>query len=99
MLAPDTYDHGQLHHGYRWRGAGIGKRLKARLIGGTVYDILSEDDRTYPYHFHHGMEEWVLVIDGTPTLRTIAGDWELKVGDVVCFPLGPQGGHQVRGPG
>jgi uncharacterized cupin superfamily protein len=39
------------------------------------------------------------VLDGTPTLRTIAGDWELKVGDLVCFPLGPQGGHQVRGPG
>ena len=99
MLEPDAYDHGQMRHGYRWRGGGIGRQLQSKRIGGTVYDVLSDDDRTYPYHFHHGMEEWLLVIDGTPTLRTIAGDWELRVGDLVCFPTGPQGGHQVRGPG
>jgi uncharacterized cupin superfamily protein len=99
MFDPEAYDHGSMRHGYRWRGAHVGSQLKARLIGGTVYDILSDEERTFPYHFHHGMEEWLLVIDGTPTLRYIGGDWELKVGDLVCFPTGPQGGHQVRGPG
>ena len=53
----------------------------------------------FPYHFHHGMEEWLLVVDGTPTLRTPDGERELRRGDVVCFPPGPDGAHQVRGPG
>ena len=99
MFDPEAWDHGQMRHGYRWRGAHIGKQIRSKLIGGTVYDILSDEDRSFPYHFHHGMEEWLLVLDGTPTLRTLGAEWELKVGDLVCFPTGPQGGHQVRGPG
>ena len=41
----------------------------------------------------------LLVLDGSPTMRFDGGEWEMKPGDLVCLPPGPQGGHQVRGPG
>ena len=84
--------------GYRWRRARVGDQLGATRIGGTVYE-LPDGERTFPYHFHHGMEEWAIVLDGTPTLRGPDGERELRRGDVVCFPIGPEGAHQLAGPG
>ena len=97
-LNPSEWSHGQMREGYRWRAASLSKLVGCERIGGTVYD-LGDGERTFPYHFHHAMEEWLLVLDGTPTLRSQGYERELRAGDVVCFPTGPQGGHQVRGPG
>jgi uncharacterized cupin superfamily protein len=36
------------------------------------------------------------VINGQPTVRLPAGEDVLEPGDVVCFPAGPDGAHQVR---
>jgi uncharacterized cupin superfamily protein len=91
-------DHWSDREGYRWRGARVGKQLEARRIGGSLYD-LGDGERTYPYHLHHGMEEWLIVVGGTPSVRTPEGDRMLRRGDVLCFPAGPDGAHQVRGPG
>ena len=41
------------------------------------------------------MEEWLLVVSGTPTLRAPEGERELARGDVVVFREGPEGAHQV----
>src|SRR5262249_12150556 len=60
---------------------------------------LAEGERTYPYHFHHGVEEWLLVVAGSPTLRTPDGERTLSPGDMVAFAVGPGGAHQVAGPG
>ena len=97
LLAPEL-DHGSERDGYRWRGARVGAALGATRIGAALYE-LPAGERTFPYHFHHGMEEWVLVVAGTPTLRGPDGERELRAGDVVCFLPGPAGGHQLRGPG
>jgi uncharacterized cupin superfamily protein len=35
-------------------------------------------------------------VSGRPTLRAPDGEHELESGDVVCFPEGPEGAHQVR---
>ena len=40
----------------------------------------------YPYHFHLGEEELVIVLAGTPTLRTPDGEREVDQGEVVFFP-------------
>ena len=37
----------------------------------------------------------LFVIEGTPTVRTPAGDEVLEPGDVVCFPRGPEGAHKI----
>ena len=92
------FDHSSERDGYRWRGARIGRALGAEQIGGTVYE-LPAGERTYPFHFHHGIEEWLVVLDGAPALRDPEGERVLRRGDVVCFPIGQEGAHQVRGPG
>jgi uncharacterized cupin superfamily protein len=95
--APEL-DHDSTRDGYRWRGANVARAAGAEDIAGCLY-VLEEGEKTYPYHFHHGMEEWLLVVAGSPRLRSPDGERELRKGDLVCFPVGPEGAHQVTGPG
>lgn len=81
--------------GWRWNWLGVGDRLGGELIGASLYE-LEPGQKTFPYHFHVGMEEWLLVVSGRPTLRTPEGERALEPGDVVAFPRGPDGAHQVR---
>ena len=37
-----------------------------------------------------------MVIAGTPTVRRPDGEHTLEPGDVVCFPVGPDGAHRVH---
>jgi uncharacterized cupin superfamily protein len=97
-LAAAEYDRASEREGYRWRAAGIGRQIGAEKIGSSLYE-LADGERTFPYHLHHGMEEWLIVVSGTPTVRTPEGERELRRGDVLCFPPGAAGAHQVRGPG
>ena len=81
--------------GFSWRRAAVGERIGAEKLGASVY-VLEHGERTFPYHYEYGTEEWLLVIDGRPTLRDPDGEHELRPGDVVCFREGPEGAHQVR---
>jgi uncharacterized cupin superfamily protein len=51
------------------------------------------------YHFHHAIEEWLVVLTGAPVVRMPAGERTLREGDVLCFPPGAAGAHRVTGPG
>jgi len=62
------------------------------LIGASLYE-LEPGNQLWPYHFHVGNEEWIVVVSGTPTLRTPEGERELRAGDVVGFPQGETGAH------
>lgn len=42
-----------------------------------------------------GNEEWLIALEGKLTLRGPDGEEELAPGDVVCFPVGPEGAHQL----
>ena len=97
-LQTDELEEASDRDGYRWRATRVGKRLQSSLIGGTLYE-LDGDELLFPYHFHHGIEEWLYVVAGTPTVRTPGGERALRSGDVICFPAGPAGAHAVRGPG
>ncbi len=83
--------------GYTQRWARIGPKLGASLLGLSVYE-LAEGERVCPYHFEWTDEEWLLVLEGTPTLRAPGGKHALAPGDCVCFPAGPEGAHDVTGP-
>jgi uncharacterized cupin superfamily protein len=97
LLAPDL-DQSSERDGYRWRGAEIGGAVGAEEIAGRLYE-LGAGQRNAPYHFHHGIEEWLVVVDGTPTVRSPDGERTLQRGDTLCFPAGPAGAHQVTGAG
>jgi uncharacterized cupin superfamily protein len=84
--------------GFRHVATSVGDRLGARRIGASVYEA-EAGSPIWPYHYHHGVEEWLYVVAGAPTLREAAGERLLAPGDVVCFPSGADGAHAVRGPG
>jgi uncharacterized cupin superfamily protein len=66
----------------------------AEQLGGTLYELAPGADGV-PLHVHHGMEELAVVIAGTPTLRTLEGEFELAAGDVIAFPRGRRGAHTL----
>ena len=80
--------------GYRHRVAAVGQRLGGRLLGGSLYE-LPPGEKTWPYHYEVGCEEWLIAVSGRPTLRTPAGERELEPGEIVVFPEGPEGAHAV----
>ncbi|HYY33373.1 MAG TPA: cupin domain-containing protein [Gaiellaceae bacterium] len=80
--------------GYQHRATVIGERLGASLLGGTLYEV-PPGEKTWPYHYELGCEEWLISVSGRPTLRTPEGERELEPGDVAVFPEGPDGAHQV----
>jgi uncharacterized cupin superfamily protein len=88
------WDRSEDREGWRSKDALVGKQLGAELLGATLYE-LEPDCRLCPYHTHHANEEWLVVMRGEPTLRTPEGERALSEGDVVCFPRGKDGAHQV----
>jgi uncharacterized cupin superfamily protein len=58
-----------------------------------LYDI-APGGSSSPYHYEYE-EEWLLVVDGTVTVRTPDGERTLERGDLVRFPAGPAGAHKV----
>jgi len=93
-LYGDNWDGAEDRPGWRSRGVRVGARLGAELLGGALYE-LEPGERLFPYHTHHTNEEWVLVVRGRPTLRMADGERDLTEGDVVAFPRGDAGLHQV----
>ena len=77
-------------------GGGLAKRLvpSGPFLGASVYEF--ERGNFMIFHFHHGSEELLVVLRGTPTLRTFDGERLLEEGEVVHFPTGREGAHGLR---
>lgn len=97
LLSPEL-DQASERDGYRWRAASVGQAVGAEQMGARLYE-LADGQRRGPYHFHHAIEEWLIVVAGSPLVRTPGGERRLQRGDVLCFPAGSGGAHQVSGPG
>jgi uncharacterized cupin superfamily protein len=80
--------------GYNASYLRLGPLLGASMLGMTLYG-LPPGQSNCPYHFEYGNEEWLLVLEGTPTVRHPGGEEELEPGDVVAFPEGPAGAHKL----
>ncbi len=81
--------------GFRAGLARLGKALGASESGISVYE-LPPGQAVCPYHYELGEEEWLLVLEGRPTLRHPDGSETLAPWDVVFFPRGPEGAHGIR---
>ncbi len=82
-----------------WQGGGRSRTLpRGEHLGATLYE-LPPGATGGLYHFHHGAEELLVMLRGRATLRTPAGERELEEGEVVDFPPGPDGAHQVQNRG
>ena len=93
-LYGDEWDETRDREGWRIREAFVGHRIGGALIGASMSEV-EPGNKLWPYHAHHANEEWAIVLAGEPTLRTSDGEQALKAGDVVCFPRGREGAHQI----
>jgi uncharacterized cupin superfamily protein len=93
FAAEVQYDDGD-PEGYHAGCLRVGQLLGGRMLGATIYE-LGPGQSNCPYHYEYGNEEWLVVLRGTLTLRHAQGENELEPGDVVCFPVGPDGAHKL----
>jgi uncharacterized cupin superfamily protein len=70
----------------------------AERTGTTVYE-LPPGEAVCPYHYEYGEEEWMLVLEGSATVRTPEGTQRLSHSEIAFFPTGASGAHQVRNEG
>ena len=80
--------------GYRAGVLRCGPTLGAAATGTSVYE-LPPGQAVCPYHYEHGRDEWLLVLEGRPTLRGPDGSSQLDPWDVAFFARGPDGAHKV----
>ena len=80
--------------GFTYRRARLGRQAGAEHLGASMYEI-PPGEATFPYHSHAANEEMLFVFAGRPSVRTPAGWRALAPGDVVAFPPGEDGAHQV----
>jgi uncharacterized cupin superfamily protein len=99
VSAPNIYDAAvdqeRRHEGFRADRSFLGRRAGATRLGLSLW-VLEAGERAYPYHFHLAEEELLVVVEGEGTVRTPAGPRTIGAGDVLCFPVGEAGAHQVR---
>ncbi len=81
--------------GFRARRARIGYQLGCERLGVSLWEI-GPGEAAFPYHFHLAEEELLVVLSGRPSLRTSQGWRELEQGEVVSFPRGERGAHQLH---
>jgi uncharacterized cupin superfamily protein len=77
------------------RAVRLAQHAGAQRLAANLYE-LDPGAIVSPLHFHHANEELLFVISGTPSVRRGPGDDRvLTPGEVVSFPVGPSGTHQV----
>jgi uncharacterized cupin superfamily protein len=91
--APEGYAAGEALVGSQ----NLGKAAGGRDLAVRFYEA-PPGQHLCPYHYEYE-EEWMLVLEGSVTLRTPAGEELLERGALVCFPKGPDGAHKVTGAG
>ena len=84
--------------GYECDYRKVGPLVGATKLGATLYELPPANSNC-PYHYEYGREEWLLCVQGEVTIRTPTGDVQLRRGDVIAFPEGPDGAHKVMNTG
>jgi uncharacterized cupin superfamily protein len=90
---PD-FDELREYDGFLARRARISRQAGAARLGLSLWE-LPAGQAAYPFHFHYTEEELILVLEGRPSLRSPEGWRLLEEGEVVSFPRGERGGHQL----
>ena len=81
--------------GFRSGRFRAGRELGAKQTGASLFE-LPPGQSICPYHYEYGEEEWLLVMEGSPSVRTPEGTEQLGPRELVFFPMGPEGAHEIR---
>ena len=93
IFAPSFEYDDQDPDGYHAGMDRFGSKIGATRMGASVYE-LPPGEALCPYHYE-SEEEWIIVLEGTPSVRHPGGTDVLNPGDSAAFPIGPDGAHKV----
>jgi uncharacterized cupin superfamily protein len=93
VFEPD-FDAEQDEPPFSWRRSRVGRQAGSEKLGASLFE-LAPGASSFPLHVHHANEELLVVLAGTPTLRTLDGERQLEPGEVVAFPTGSRGAHRI----
>jgi uncharacterized cupin superfamily protein len=88
------FDEPREHPGFQCLRARLSHQAGSERLGLSLWEVPA-GEAAYPYHHHLGEEELILVLEGTPSLRTPQGWRDLQEGEVVAFLRGEDGAHQL----
>ncbi len=88
------FDEPREHPGFVCQRARLSRQAGSERLGLSLWEV-PPGEAAYPYHHHLTEEELVVVLEGQPSLRTPDGWRDLMEGEVVAFPRGEHGGHQL----
>lgn len=83
-LFASEWEHDLSEAPFHARMSRVGHQAGARELGAALYEM-DPGGTVSPYHLHHGNEELLVVLEGTPQLRTSEGVRTLAAGAVVAF--------------
>lgn len=79
----------------RFSRKNLGLATGAGMLGCSLYE-LPPGGRDWAYHYHHGNEESIFVLDGEGVLQTPDGERALTKGDYVALRPGKDHAHRVH---
>jgi uncharacterized cupin superfamily protein len=89
-----VFDEPRDYEGFSCLRARVGRQAGTEKIGLSLFE-LPPGQAAYPYHWHVAEEELIIVLTGRPSLRTPAGWRDIGPGEVLAFPVGERGAHQL----
>jgi uncharacterized cupin superfamily protein len=75
-----------------------GSKLGASSTGISMYEIPA-GEAVCPLHWEAVEEEWAMSVDGPMWVRDANGTHRVEPFELVFFPAGPEGVHQIRNDG
>jgi uncharacterized cupin superfamily protein len=88
------FDDGNDAPGFANRRARLGRQAGGERLGASLFEV-GPGAAPFPLHYHLANEEMLIVVAGSPTLRTATGERPLEPGEVVAMPVGERGAHQL----
>jgi uncharacterized cupin superfamily protein len=93
-IATPRFDEPREHAGFTCQRSRLGRQAGSERTGLSLWE-LPPGEAAYPYHWHLAEEELIVVLSGRPSLRTPDGWREVEEGEVLAFPVGERGAHQI----
>jgi uncharacterized cupin superfamily protein len=93
-ISSPVFDEPREQPGFRCSRARVSRQAGSERLGLSLWEV-PPGEAAYPYHHHLGEEELIVVLQGSPSMRTPDGWQDLQEGDVVAFLRGEEGAHQL----
>jgi uncharacterized cupin superfamily protein len=72
----------------------LAQNTHSKQLGTSLYR-LPPGSKPFPYHFHHTNEEAMYILEGRGKVRIGGKIYEVKAGDYLGLPVGPDYAHQT----